>query len=69
MMVLFGEVKQGAGNCEVVGDELVIKVGKAKEGPYILDFSGSWLGSNAVKFYWVHGKLSRFHNHPKVFNL
>ena len=69
MIVLFGEVEQGAGNFGVVGDELMIEVGKAKEGPYILDFSGGWPGSNAVEFYWVYGKLSRFHNHPKVFNL
>ena len=52
----------------VVGDKLMIKVGKAKEGVYFLDFSGGWPGSNAVKFDRVYDKLTRFYDHPKVFD-
>ena len=67
-VVLFCEIKQGADYCRVVRDELIIEVGKTKEGLYILDFSGSRPSSDAVEFDWVHGELTRFYNHSKVFN-
>ena len=46
----------------------MVEIGKAKEGIYFLDFGGGWPGSNAIEFDWVHGKLTRFHNHSKVFD-
>ena len=50
----------------VVGDKLMIEVGKAEEGSHILDFGRGWPGSNAIKFDRVHGKLTRFHDHSEV---
>ena len=35
---------------------------------YFLDFGGGWPGSSAIKFYWVYGKLTEFHDHSKVFD-
>ena len=68
-VVFLGEVEEGAGNCGVVGDELTIEVSETKEGSYILDFGRGWPGGNSIKLDQVHGKLTRFHNHSKVFNL
>ena len=47
----------------------MIKVGEAKERTYFLDFSGCRPGSNAIQLDWVHGKLTRFHDHPEIFDL
>lgn len=33
-----GEVDKGLSEIEVVGNEVTIEVGKAKEGSYVLDF-------------------------------
>ena len=56
------------GDCGIIKDELMVEVDKVKEGLYFLNFGGNWPGSNAIEFYRVHGKLTRFHNHSEVFN-
>ena len=68
MFILLCEVKKETGDSGVVGDELTIKVDEAKEGMYFLDFNRGWLSSDAVKLDQVHGKLTRFHDHSKVFD-
>ena len=68
MIVLLGEVKQGAGDSGIVGDKLTIEVDKVEEGLYILDFGESRPGSDAIKFDWVHSKLTGFHDLSKVFD-
>ena len=45
MMVFLCEIQEGAGDCRIVRDELMVEVGKAKEGLYILNFGGGWPGS------------------------
>ena len=67
-VVFLCEVKEESDNGGVVGDELTIEVGKAKEGSYFLDFGGGWPGSNAIKLYRVYNELSWFDNHPEVFH-
>ena len=56
------------GDGGVVRDELMVEVDKAEEGSYILDFGWGWPGGNTVELDRVHGKLTRFHNHSKVFD-
>ena len=36
------------GNSGIVGYEPTVEVGKAQEGPYILDFGGGWPGGDAI---------------------
>jgi len=67
--ILFGEVDEGTGNIGVVGDESMVEIGKAEEGAYVFDFSGCWPFGNPVKFDGVHGELTRFDDHSKVFYL
>ena len=55
------------GDSGVVGDEPMVEIGKAKKGSYILDFGQGWLGSDAIEFDWVHGELTRFHDHSEIF--
>ena len=55
-------------NSGVVRYKLTVEVSEAKERSYILDFSRGWPGSNAVEFDRIHGKLTGFHDHPKVFD-
>ena len=69
VIVFLGEIKEGAGNCRVVGDEPTIEIDKVKEGSYILDFGWGGPGGDAIELDWVHGKLPWFHNHSKVFYL
>ena len=57
------------GNGGVVGDESMVKVGKAEEGLYILDFCWGWPDGNSIKFDMAHGKLTRFDDHPEILNL
>ena len=66
VIVLHGEVKEGAGNSGVIRYEPAIEVGKAKKGAYIFDFDRGQPGSDAVKLDWVYGKLTRFHDHSEV---
>ena len=47
----------------------MIEVGKAKKGLYTLGSLGHGPASNTVQFDGVHGKLTRFNNHPKVVHL
>ena len=46
----------------------MIEINKAKEGSHVFNFGGGQPGSDAVKLYWVHGELTRFHNRSKVFD-
>jgi len=69
LKVLFGEVNEGVSDVGVVGNELSVEIGEAKERAYILDFSGDWPFGNPVKFDGVYGKLARFDDHSKVFYL
>ena len=68
MVVFLCEVEEGASNYGVVRDKPTIEIGKAKEQSYIFDFSWGWPGGDAIKFDWVHGQMTRFYNHSKVFN-
>jgi len=67
--VFLGEVDEGAGDVGVVGDESSVKVGEAKEGLYVLHFSGGGPFGNSIKFDRVHGELTGFDNHSEVFYL
>ena len=67
-IVFLGEVQERTDNCGVVGYELLVEVGKAKEGVHILDFGWGRSGGNTIKFDRVHDKLTRFHDHSKVFD-
>jgi len=67
--VFLGEVNEGAGDVGVVGDEATVEIGKAKEGADILDFLGSGPLGDAIEFDGVHGELTGFDDHTKVFNL
>ena len=66
-VVLFHKIQKGVGNSRVVRDESTVEVDKAKEGSYIFDFGRGWPGGDAVKFDQVYDKLTRFHDHSKVF--
>ena len=68
LVIFLGEVKEGVGDSGVVGDELMVEVGKAKERSYVFDFSEGWPSGNTVKLDRVHGKLSGLQNHYKVFD-
>ena len=46
----------------------MVEVGEAKEGSYFLDFGGGRPSGDAIELDRVHGKLTRFYNHPQVFN-
>jgi len=67
--VFLSEVDEGTGNIRVVGDKSMVEVGEAKKGAYILDLSGGWPFGDSVKLDRIHGKLTRFDNHSKVFYL
>ena len=67
-IVFLDEVNEWTGDSKVVRNKLAVKVGKAKEGLYILDFGWGWPGSDAVEFHRVHGKLTGFHDHSEVFD-
>ena len=63
MIVFLREVKEGAGDSGVVGNESTVKVGEAKEGSYILDFNGGWPGGDAIKLDRINGELTGFYDH------
>ena len=67
-MAVLCKIKMGTSDSGVVRDELIVEVGEVKKGTHLLDFGGGWPCSNAVKFDWVHGELTRFHNHSEIFN-
>ena len=46
----------------------MVEVGKAEEGPHVLDFGEGRPGSNAIELDRVHGKLTGFHDHSEVFD-
>ena len=68
MIVLLGQVEEGAGHHGVVMYKLMVEVGKAKKGAHVLDSGWGWPSSNTVELDRVHGKLTRFHNHSEIFN-
>ena len=68
MVVFLSKVKEGVGDSRVVGYKLMVEVSKVQEGLYTLDFDRGWPGGDSVEFDWIHGKLTRFHNHSKVFD-
>ena len=68
MVVFLSEVQERVGDCGIVRDELTVEIGKTKEGSHVLNFGGGQPGSDAIKFDRVHGKLTGFHNHSKVFH-
>ena len=53
--VLLGEVDERAGDVGVVRDKSAIKISKAKEGAYVLDFGRGRPAGNAVELDGVHG--------------
>ena len=65
-VVLLSEIQKEAGDSGVVGDELMVEIGKAKEGVYFPYLYGGRPCSNSIKFHRIHGKLFQFYNHPKV---
>ena len=69
VIVLLGEIKEGAGDGGVVRDELTIEVGKAKERSHILDFGQGQPGGDTIEYNRVHDELTRFYNHSKIFDL
>ena len=46
----------------------MVEVSEAKKGLHVPDFGRSQPGSDATKFDWVHGELTRFHDHSEVLN-
>jgi len=67
--VFLSEVNEGTGNIRVVRDKSSVEVGEAKEGAYVLDFSGGQPFGDSIKLDRVHGELTRFDNHSEVLNL
>ena len=66
--VLFGGVNKGSSDIGVVEDKTSIKVHEAKEGSHVFEFLRSGPTCNPIQFDRVHGKLSGFDNHTKVFH-
>ena len=67
-IVLFDKIEEGVGDCRIVRDELTVEVCEVKEGLHFLDFSGGKPDGDSIKHDGVHGKLSWFHDHAKIFN-
>ena len=67
--ILFCEIKEGASDVGVVGDEAAVEVGKAKERVDIFHLGWGQPTGNPIKFYWIHGQLTWFDDHAKVFDL
>ena len=67
--VFLCKVNEGAGNVGIVCNEPLVEVGEAKEGSDILDLCWGGPTCNALRFDGVHGQLTQFDNHSKVFHL
>ena len=67
LIVFLSEVEEGVDNCGIVGDELMIEVGKAKERLDVLDFGEGRPGGDTVKLDRVHGELSGLYDHSEIF--
>ena len=67
--VLLGEVKEGAGDIGVVGNEPSIEVGESKERADIFHLGWGGPTRDSVEFNWVHGQLAGFDDHSEVFHL
>jgi len=53
--IFLGEVDERTSDVGVVGDESSIEIGEAKEGAYVLDFSGGRPFGNSVELDGIHG--------------
>ena len=67
-MVLSSEEDDGCNDVGVIGNELSVKVHKAKEGAYALDRGGRVLVSDSGKFRRVHVNETLTNDHSKVFH-
>ena len=67
--VFLSEVNEGTDDVGVVWNESTVEVGEAKEGAYVLDFCWGWPLGDPIEFDRVHGQLSGFDDHSKVFYL
>ena len=65
--VFLGEIDKGSGNVGAVRNKTSIKVREAEEGSHVLDSLRSGPTGDTIQFNGVHGKLSRFDNHSKIF--
>ena len=66
--VLLGKVDEWSSDVGIVGNKLSVEVGKAKERPNVLDFFRGGPAGDTIQLYRVHGKLTRFDDHPEVFH-
>ena len=67
-MVLSSEEDDGCDNVGVVGNELAVKVRKAKEGAYSLDRGWRMPVSDGSKFHRIHVNKTLTNNHSQVFH-
>ena len=67
-MVLSSEEDNGCDNVGVVGNELSVKVHKAKEGVYSLDRGWRMLVSHSSDFCRIHVNETLTNNHSEVFH-
>ena len=63
-MVLSSEEDNGCNNVGVIGDELSVKVHKAKEGAYSLDRGWRMPVSDSSKFRRIHVNEPLTNDHP-----
>ena len=67
--VFLGDIDEWSGDVRVVRDQTTVEVGKVQEGPHISDLHWCWPVGNPIQLDRVHGELTRFDNHSKVFYL
>ena len=67
--IFLGEVEEGAGDVGVIGDEVAVEIGEAKEGANVFHFGRGRPTCDSIEFDGVHGQLSWFNDHPEVFYL
>ena len=66
--VFLGEVEERASDVGVVRDEVAVEIGEAKERANIFHLGRSRPIRDSVEFNRVHGQLTRFNDHAKVFD-
>ena len=67
--VLLGEINKGAGDVGVVRNKASVEIGKAEERADIFHLGWGRPACDPVEFNWVHGQLTGFNDHSKVFYL
>ena len=67
-MVFSSEEDDGCNDIEVVGNELPVKVHKAKEGAHSLDRGWRMPVSDSSKFHRVHANETLTNDHSQVFH-